>query len=88
MVYEVRTTLAPDEVLDRAERFFSQRVPLQAAFPEQRGAGYLVLRGQGGEEIALAARGAPGATDVRGSTLFFDHALERFLSTLPAPAAP
>jgi hypothetical protein len=84
MVYEVRTTLAPDEVLDRAERFFSERVPLQAAFPERRGTGFLVLRGQGGEEIALAAREGTSGTAVRGSTLFFDHALERFLATLPA----
>jgi hypothetical protein len=43
-----------------------------------------VLRGQGGEEVALAV--APrdgGGVRVRGSTLLFDQPLDRFLSTLP-----
>ena len=38
---------------------------MYAAFPEKEGPGYLVLRGQGGEEIALAVmpvrRRHPGA---------------------------
>jgi hypothetical protein len=33
--------------------------------------------------VALTARAAPGGTHVRASTLMFDHALERFLGTLP-----
>ena len=86
MTYETVTTLEGPEILARAKRFFAERVPLSAAYPEEEGPGYLVLRGQGGEEIALAVAAAPGGTRVRGSTLLFDQAVDRFLSTLPAPA--
>jgi hypothetical protein len=86
MTYETITTLDGPEVLARAKRFFAERVPLSAAYPEKEGPAYLVLRGQGGEEIALAVAAAPGGTRVRGSTLLFDQAVDRFLSTLPAPA--
>ncbi|HYL29787.1 MAG TPA: hypothetical protein VEU27_07665 [Gemmatimonadales bacterium] len=86
MTYETITTLDGPEVLARAKRFFAERVPLSAAYPEKEGPAYLVLRGQGGEEIALAVAAAPGGTRVRGSTLLFDQAVDRFLSTLPVPA--
>lgn len=86
MVHEQVTTLDRDEVFARAKQFFSQRVPHHAAFPEQQGPGFLVLRGQGGEEIAIAAVAADGHTRVRASTLFFDQAVARFLHTLPIPA--
>ena len=71
MVYEVVTALEGAEVLRRAKRFFAERVPLQAAFPEKEGPTYLALRGQGGEEIAL----------------LFDQVVDRFLSTLPSATA-
>jgi hypothetical protein len=83
MVYDVVTALDGAEVLRRAKRFFAERVPMQAAFPEQEGPTYLLLRGQGGEEIAIAAVPAPGGTRVRASTLLFDQPVQRFLSTLP-----
>lgn len=83
MVFETRTPLAPAEVLDRAVAFFASRVPHHAAFPEHRTAHHVVLRGQGGEEVALTARATDAGTHVRASTLMFDHALERFLGTLP-----
>jgi hypothetical protein len=88
MVFQVVTTLEPPEVLRRAKVFFAERVPNQAAFPEKEGPGYLTLRGQGGEEIAFAVQPAPGGvgTLVRGGTLLFDQAVDRFLSTLPVPA--
>lgn len=85
MVHEQVTTLPGDEVLARARRFFAERVPHNAAFPEQQGPAHLVLRGQGGEEIAMAVFEAEGHTRVRASTLFFDQAVERFLHTLPVP---
>jgi len=88
MVHHAVTQLAPDEVLDRAIAFFSSRVPLEAAFPEQRSAGHLVLRGQGGEEIAIAARSDQGVTRVRAATLMFDGTLRRFLVTLPVAEQP
>jgi hypothetical protein len=84
MVYEVVTALDGGEVLRRAKRFFAERVPMQAAFPEKEGATYLTLRGQGGEEIAMAVTAGAGGTRVRASTLLFDQAVDRFLSTLPA----
>ena len=87
MVFETTTTLAADEVFARAKRFFAERVPHSAAFPEREGPGFLVLRGQGGEEVALAAFAKDGGTHVRGSTLLFDQAVGRFLSTLPQSAA-
>lgn len=83
MVYEVVTTLDGAEVLRRAKRFFAERVPLNAAYPEKEGPTYLTLRGQGGEEIALAVWPTTGGTRVRASTLLFDQVVDRFLSTLP-----
>lgn len=85
MVYDVVTTLDGAEVLRRAKSFFADRVPMQAAFPEKEGPAYLVLRGQGGEEVAIAVIGESNGNRVRASTLFFDQPLQRFLSTLPAP---
>jgi hypothetical protein len=84
MVFEVVTTLDGAEVLRRAKSFFGERVPMYAAFPEKEGPNFLVLRGQGGEEIAFAVLPAPGGTRVRASTLLFDQPVDRFLSTLPA----
>ena len=83
MTYEIVTSLEPAAVLARAKDFFAERVPLTAAFPEKEGQGWLVLRGQGGEEVAISAVPHNGAVKVRGSTLLFDQALDRFLSTLP-----
>ena len=86
MVYEVVTTLDGAEVLRRAKQFFAERVPMQAAFPEKEGPTFLTLRGQGGEEIAIAVMPTAAGTWVRGSTLLFDQQLDRFLSTLPGPS--
>jgi hypothetical protein len=88
MVYEVLTTLEGAEVLRRAKRFFAERVPMYAAFPEKEGPAHLVLRGQGGEEIAFAVVPSPGGTRVRASTLLFDQPVDRFLSTLPPAEQP
>ena len=86
MVYEVVTTLDGAEVFRRAKRFFAERVPMQAAFPEKEGPTFLTLRGQGGEEIAIAVMPSASGSRVRGSTLLFDQQLDRFLSTLPGPS--
>ena len=64
------------------------RVPMQAAYPEKEGPAYLTLRGQGGEEIAMAVVPAAGGTRVRASTLLFDQTVDRFFSTLPASSEP
>ena len=83
MIFDITTTLPAAEVFARAKRFFAERVPQTAAFPEREGPAHLVLRGQGGEEIALAVYSRDGATHVRGSSLLFDQGVDRFLSTLP-----
>lgn len=83
MTHETITTLSAADVIARAKEFFAERVPNNAAYPETEGPGFLSLRGQGGEEIALAVLPAAGGTRIRASTLFFDQAIERFLSTLP-----
>ena len=80
---ELLTPLQPAEVLQRATRFFSQRNPLYAAFPEKTGPNYATFRGQGGEEIVIAATPKDGSTLVTGSSYLFDMQVARFFSTLP-----
>ena len=87
MIHTVTVALPPGEVLARAKAFFSERVPQAAAFPEKEGPGFVVLRGQGGEEVVLSAAADGNASRVRVSTLFFDQAVDRFLSTLPLASA-
>ena len=84
MTHTTNVALRPTEVLDRAKRFFAERVPNTAAFVEQEGPEFVALRGQGGEEVVVRAWvDATGKTRVRASTLFFDQAVDRFFSTLP-----
>lgn len=90
MIHTTTVALPPGEVLARAKRFFADRVPQAAAFPEKEGPDFVVLRGQGGEEVVVRAgvvAGRPGASQVRASTLLFDQAVGRFLSTLPVESA-
>jgi hypothetical protein len=86
MIHETVTRLPAADVLRRAKSFFPERVPHHAAFLEREGPTFAIFRGQGGEELALAAVPAEGGTRVRASSSFFDQAIGRFLSTLPAPA--
>lgn len=81
---ECRTSLAPQEIIARAKRFFAQRNPLYAAFLEKEGPGFATFRGQGGEEIVIAAAERDGATLVTGSTYLFDMQVARFFAGLPA----
>jgi hypothetical protein len=83
MIHEITTTLPAAEIIARAQIFFAERVPNNAAFTEKEGPNFLTLRGQGGEEIALAVLPEASGSRVRASTLFFDQAVGRFLSTLP-----
>ncbi len=91
MVHETQTSLSPAQVLDRAKLFFAERVPQYGAFLERQGPTFATFRGQGGEEIAIAAIPDGQGTRVRASTLLFDQVIDRFFSTLPhlseAPAA-
>jgi hypothetical protein len=85
MIHTTTVTLPPAEVLARAQQFFAERVPNAAAFVEKQGPNFVTLRGQGGEEVVLSVweDKEKGVTRIRGSTLFFDQALDRFFSTLP-----
>ncbi len=83
MMHEIVTALPPAEVIRRARVFFAERVPHQAAFLEREGPTFATFRGQGGEELALAVIPGGAGTRVRASSLFFDQAIGRFLSTLP-----
>ncbi|MGH7673719.1 MAG: hypothetical protein ACREMV_00490 [Gemmatimonadales bacterium] len=83
MTHTATVALAASDVLARAKAFFAERVPHAAAFIEKEGPGFLVLRGQGGEEVVFSVSDAAGKARVRASTLFFDQAVDRFLTTLP-----
>jgi hypothetical protein len=87
MIHTTTVQLPPADVLARAQAFFSERVPNAAAFTEKSGPRFVVLRGQGGEEVAISAWEENGVTRVRASTLFFDQAVDRFFTTLPLASA-
>jgi len=82
-VFETHTSLEPPAVLDAAKRFFGSRQPQAGAFPEKEGPTYLVLRGQGGEEIVISAVPAEGGSAVRASSMLFGQQVKRFFTTLP-----
>ncbi|MEO7999618.1 MAG: hypothetical protein ABI852_19355 [Gemmatimonadaceae bacterium] len=84
---ECFTSLAPAAVLEQAVLFFSRQSGVYAAFPEKRGPTHVMLRGLGGEEIAIAAWPSDGVTRVSGSSYMFDQQVVRFLDALP-PATP
>ncbi|MFN8980693.1 MAG: hypothetical protein ACK5ZZ_19170 [Gemmatimonadaceae bacterium] len=81
------TALSVAEVLAAAARYFAQQGGVYTAFVEKQGPTHVVLRGQGGEEIAIAARVTPEGTAVSGSSYLFDQQIARFLTSLP-PAPP
>jgi hypothetical protein len=79
------TTLPPAEVLAAAKLFFARRNSIYAAFVEKEGPTFVNLRGQGGEEVIIAATPAPDdrGTLVTGSSYLFDPQIARFFATLP-----
>jgi hypothetical protein len=85
---ETTTGQSPAEVLEAAKRFFASQTGVYAAFPEQESKSHVALRGQGGEEVVIAALTDAGQTRVTASTYLFDQQVARFLATLaPAPLA-
>ena len=83
-----RTQLPPAAVLAAAREFFVRQSGIYAAFLEKEGPNWMSLRGQGGEEVVIAANEEAGGTAVSGSSYMFDAQVARFLSSLPpAPAA-
>jgi hypothetical protein len=87
-VQEMVTDATPEEVLAQAKTFFATRPKLYAAFLDKEGPGFCSFRGQGGEEIVVAARAVEGGTQVTASTYLYEMQVSRFLSTLsPVGAA-
>lgn len=84
---ETLTSSSVAEVLTAATHFFARRSGVYTAFVEKQGPTHVVLRGQGGEELVIAARVTPAGTSVSGSSYLFDQQIARFLESLP-PAAP
>ncbi len=82
-----RTSLPAGEVLAAAREFFTRGSGIYSAFLEKEGPNWMSLRGQGGEEIAIAANEETGGTSVTGSSYMFDAQVAQFLSTLPPAAA-
>lgn len=83
-VQETTTDLPAADVLARAKSFFANRPSLYSTFLDKEGPGFCSFRGQGGEEIIIAASSSPnGGTLVTGSTYLFDMQLSRFFTTLP-----
>jgi hypothetical protein len=82
-VQESTTSISPTAVLDEATNFFQRQSGVYSAFVEQQGPTHMTLRGQGGEEIVIAAVSDKGVTRVTASSYLFDQQIARFLSTLP-----
>ena len=80
---EFRTTIAPAEVLTRAKTFFTRHSSLYATFLDTEGPNHATFRGQGTEEIVVAAIARDGATLVTASAYMFDMQISRFFTTLP-----
>lgn len=87
---ERATSMSVADVLAAATHFFARQSGIYSAFVEKQGPGHVVMRGQGGEELVIAARQVEGSTVVTGSTYLFDQQIARFLDSLPAapPSAP
>ena len=72
--------------MQAAKQFFAHQTGVYAAFPEQESRTHVTLRGQGGEEVVIAALPGGGQTTVTGSTYLFDQQIARFFATLaPVP---
>ena len=82
---ETRTTLSAPDVISAAKAFFARRNSIYAAFAEKEGPNFVSLRGQGGEEILIAAASGGDGTGTRvtGSSYLFDQQVARFFATLP-----
>ena len=85
---ETTTSHSPAEVLAAAKDFFARQTGIYAAFPEQESKTHVTMRGQGGEEVVIAALQGAAQTSVTGSTYLFDQQIARFFATLaPVPIA-
>ncbi|HYW33023.1 MAG TPA: hypothetical protein VE869_16095 [Gemmatimonas sp.] len=84
---ECTTSLPVADVLSAAARFFTRGNGVYSAFVEKQGPTHIAMRGQGGEELVIAARTTEAGTVVSGSTYLFDAQIARFLDSLPRTPA-
>ena len=84
---ETHTSLSPADVLHAAREFFTSRNTLYATFLDQVGPTHVSMRGQGGEELVIAATPSANRTLVTGSSYLFDAQIARFFATLPPAEA-
>ena len=82
------TSMPIPQVLEAATRFFARQSGVYSAFIEKQGPTHVALRGQGSEEIVIAARPVDAGIMVSGSTYLFDQQVARFLDSLPPAALP
>jgi hypothetical protein len=82
---QARTTLTAPAVLAAAKVFFARHSGIYSAFLETEGPTHITLRGQGGEEIAIAVSDTAGVTAVTATSYMFDQQVARFLASLPTP---
>jgi hypothetical protein len=83
----MKTSLAPAAVLGAAKVFFGADSGVYSAFVEREGPNHLALRGQGVEELIIAAHAEGTVTTVTGSSYLFDQQVARFLTSLPVASA-
>ena len=83
-IHEIRTQHTPEEVIERARRFFALAGSPYAAFSEEGGDRYLKLFMEVGE-IVIGCIPEGGVTLVRGSASRGEHVLTKFLTTLAPP---
>jgi hypothetical protein len=77
------TSASVADVLALATRFFTSHSGIYSAFLETQGPTHVAMRGQGGEELVIAARETPAGTAVSGSSYLFDQQIAAFLGSLP-----
>ena len=87
MVRKILSLAVIAAVLASAREFFARGSGIYSAFLEKEGPNWMSLRGQGGEEIVIAATEEAGTTAVTGSSYMFDAQVAQFLSSLPPAAA-
>ncbi|HLV25000.1 MAG TPA: hypothetical protein VKZ41_01710 [Gemmatimonadales bacterium] len=85
---EHRTALPVREVLSRAKRFFPDQIGIYSAFFEKEGPQHVVMRGQGGEELVIAAVPIDDGSLITASTFLFDVQVARFFTSLAPYVAP
>ena len=84
LTQEVRTELAPAEVIERAKDFFLSRFSPATGFLAEESEHHVKFAVEAGE-VVIGAVPEAGATLVRGSSSRLHHSIGQFLATLAPP---